>query len=325
MKTTSAITRRACLTVLGSAASLPLLARAAYQADGPALQRPLAAQSLATDIVLAGHRLVAVGERGHVLLSDDEGKAWRQAQAVPTRSTLTAVFAADERTLWAVGHGGIVLRSIDAGERWTLVAGQPEGREVLLSIRIGPDGRGLAVGGFGYALRTADGGAHWERATLVEGDAGERHLNRIFLSPAGTWLVAAEGGLVLRGEERGQRWQAVKTPYAGSLWSGAALGQGVLLACGMRGNIVRSSDDGRSWSAAQVPGLGSLTAVAPLPDGRCVLAGVDGGFAVGSAGGERFTAHPLPDRSTLTGLAVLSARRLVASGAQGMRGIDIPA
>jgi photosystem II stability/assembly factor-like uncharacterized protein len=322
---TSSISRRACLAVLGSAASLPLLARAAYQADGPALNRPLAAQALATDIVLAGKRLVAVGERGHVLLSDDEGKSWRQAQAVPTRSTLTSVFAADERTLWAVGHGGIVLRSIDAGERWTLVAGKPDGREVLLSLRIGPDGRGLAVGGFGYALRTADGGAHWERVTLLEGEAGERHLNRIFLSPAGTWLVAAEGGLVMRGEERGQRWQAVKTPYAGSLWSGAALGQGVLLACGMRGNIVRSVDDGRTWTTAHVPGLGSLTAVAPLPDGRCVLAGVDGGFAVGSAGGEQFKAHPLPDRSTLTGVAVLSARRLVASGSQGMHGIDIPA
>ena len=40
-------------------------------------------------ITQAGQRLVAVGERGLVLLSDDAGKHWRQAQ-VPVSVTLTA-------------------------------------------------------------------------------------------------------------------------------------------------------------------------------------------------------------------------------------------
>lgn len=44
------------------------------------------------DVVHAGKRLVAVGDRGHILYSDDQGNTWTQAK-VPTRQLLTAVFS----------------------------------------------------------------------------------------------------------------------------------------------------------------------------------------------------------------------------------------
>ncbi|MBI3367916.1 MAG: hypothetical protein HY021_05555 [Burkholderiales bacterium] len=99
-----------------AALAVPWAAGAAYAPDGPARRRPLAAHSVCLDITLAGRRLVAVGERGHVLVCDDLGHQRRQASEVPTRTTLTAVHATDARTLWAVGHGGLILRSTDAGE-----------------------------------------------------------------------------------------------------------------------------------------------------------------------------------------------------------------
>src|SRR5689334_16251355 len=64
-------------------------------ANQPAEIAPLAATSLLLDLAKAGERYVAVGERGHVLLSDDNGATWRQAKSVPTRAMLTAVFFAD--------------------------------------------------------------------------------------------------------------------------------------------------------------------------------------------------------------------------------------
>ena len=63
----------------------------------------------------------------------------------------------------------------------------------------------------------------------------------------------------------GERWQAVKTPYNGSLWGGVALGER-LLACGMRGNLVISAYDGRSWSHQAVAEAGSFTAAVALSD-----------------------------------------------------------
>ena len=88
--------------------------------DVPAAKSPLAARALINGLAQAAERLVAVGQRGHVLLSDDQGKSWRQAE-VPSSSDLVAVAFATPTQGWAVGHDGIVLRSADAGASWTRV------------------------------------------------------------------------------------------------------------------------------------------------------------------------------------------------------------
>ncbi|MBQ0944543.1 hypothetical protein KAK07_14490 [Ideonella sp. 4Y16] len=302
----------AAATLAGSRAS------AAFAPDGAARTMPLAARSPMLDLTLAGQRLVAVGERGHVLLSDDQGAHWRQAQAVPTRVTLTALHASSATQLWACGHGGTILRSDDAGEHWQRVAGEARSPDVLLSIRVDTGGRGLAVGGFGFALASRDAGASWKPATLLEGEEGERHLNRVFVSAAGTWLIAAESGHVLRSSDQGDTWSAVKTAYAGSLWSGADIG-GTLLAGGMRGHWVRSTDDGRSWTQHRAEQAGSITAVVPLAAGRVLMVGVDGTQLQGAAGADAMDFRRLDDRSTLTGAVPLPGGRLALAGAAGVR------
>ena len=58
---------------------------------GHAVQSKLAAEALLLGVARAGKRIVAVGEYGNILLSDDDGKTWHQAKDVPTTVTLTAV------------------------------------------------------------------------------------------------------------------------------------------------------------------------------------------------------------------------------------------
>src|SRR5438045_9105322 len=48
--------------------------------DTPAASSALAARSLINGLARAGGRLVAVGQRGHVLVSDDEGRSWSHSQ-----------------------------------------------------------------------------------------------------------------------------------------------------------------------------------------------------------------------------------------------------
>ena len=314
--------------VLASAA-LAAPTWAAFSADGPARLRPGAAQGSFLDLALAGTRLVAVGERGHVLLSDDAGTTWRQAKSVPTRITLTCVHATDARTLWAAGHGGVILKSADAGDTWTVATGKADGADVLLSIRVDADGRGLAVGGFGFAQATADGGTSWKTITLLEGEAGEKHFNRIFVSGAGSWLIAAEGGQVLRSADRGavadMKWAAVATPYKGSLWCGLAAPGGWLLAGGMRGNVVRSGDDGLSWTHQAVAGAGSFTGATVLADGRVALVGVDGTLVLGDSRGENFRLRRLDDRANLTAVQPQAGGALVLATQAGLRSVPVAA
>jgi len=83
----------------------------------PSVKAVKAKQSLLLDIAKAGERLVAVGARGHVLYSDDNGGKWHQAK-VPVSVLLTSVVFPDVRNGWAVGHSGVVLHSADSGETW---------------------------------------------------------------------------------------------------------------------------------------------------------------------------------------------------------------
>lgn len=308
--------------LLAGALAAPTAVRAAFSADGPARLRPGAAKGVFLDIAWAGPRLVAVGERGHVLLSDDQGQNWRQAKEVPTRSTLTTLHTSDGKTLWAAGHGGLILRSGDSGESWTVVRGKADGPDVLLAIRIDSGGRGLAVGGFGIAMVTGDGGTTWQQRSLLEGEAGEKHLNRIFATSAGTWLIAAEGGIVLRSTDRGSSWSAVKTPYAGSLWTGLQIKGGRLLMGGMRGNVVRSDDDGRTWTHRAIADAGSLVGSVLLPDGAAALVGVDGTLVWADATAENFRLQRLDDRATLTAAVALPEGDLIVSSMAGLRRVE---
>ncbi|HET6802643.1 MAG TPA: glycosyl hydrolase, partial [Casimicrobiaceae bacterium] len=77
-------------------------------------------------VARAGPRLVAVGDYGVVVLSDDAGTTWRQARAVATRDLLTAVTFVDANRGFAVGHGGTILRTDDGGESWLRVREAPD-------------------------------------------------------------------------------------------------------------------------------------------------------------------------------------------------------
>lgn len=84
-----------------------------------AMIMPKAPTSLLLDITSAGDRLVAVGERGHILYSQGQDEGWVQA-TVPTSVMLTRVFFVSDSLGWAVGHDGNILVSRDGGVNWEL-------------------------------------------------------------------------------------------------------------------------------------------------------------------------------------------------------------
>src|SRR5512142_193863 len=65
--------------------------------DVPAKKTPHAAYKMLLGVATAGKRLVAVGDRGIVTYSDDQGQTWLQAD-VPVSVMLTAVYFVNEKT-----------------------------------------------------------------------------------------------------------------------------------------------------------------------------------------------------------------------------------
>ena len=122
---------------------------------------PLAYRSLLIGIASAGERFVAVGERGHVLLSDDKGRTWVQADLVPTQALLTGVCFMDARRGIAVGHDEVILATQDAGRTWQRTHYAPQAQQPLLDVACNPGGHAIAVGAYSAYLVSEDGGASW--------------------------------------------------------------------------------------------------------------------------------------------------------------------
>ena len=251
----------------------------------------------------AGKRIVAVGDHGVVLLSDDDGKTYRQAKTVPVSSTLTAVAFADANTGWAVGHWGAVVKTTDGGESWVLQRNDNKVDQPLFSVYFKNAQEGWAVGLWSLMLHTADGGATWSTVTLPPPPGtkkADRNLYAIFADAKGSLFVACEQGRVIRSTDGGTTWTYAETGYAGSFWTGVALQDGALLVGGLRGTIYRSADGGDSWQASKTAFKSSVTDIVQQPDKSAIAVALDGVTLRSVDDGVTFSGTKRTDRLSLT-------------------------
>lgn len=249
-----------------------------------AAEPAVSVRQLLLDIAPAGERLVAVGERGRIFLSNDQGATW-QVAAAPGEATLTAVYFHDERHGWAVGHDAVILRTEDGGASWSLVHQAPEEYRPLLDLWFENENHGFAVGAYGLFLETRDGGRRWQRRTLL---AEDMHLNAIAGGPGGRLYIAGEAGTLLRSDDGGRRFRKLASPYRGSFFGVLRLPDGNPLVFGLRGKAFRSPDGGRRWVPVVTHGESALQGGAVLADKSIVLVGNDGTMLVSRDGGRSF-------------------------------------
>jgi photosystem II stability/assembly factor-like uncharacterized protein len=204
----------------------------------------LAAHSLLLDVERNGDRLVAVGERGHVVFSDDNGSTWNQASVVPTRATLTTVLAVQQR-LFAAGHDSVILTSGDGGNTWTLQYSDPERLQPIMDLWFADADNGIAIGAYGLILTTTDGGQSWDDWAINDED--DAHLNSIIELSDGVLLIAGGAGFSYRSTDEGETWEPLDLPYQGSLFGAELAGDDCVLFFGLRGHILRSCDESESW------------------------------------------------------------------------------
>ncbi|HYH21885.1 MAG TPA: YCF48-related protein [Azospirillum sp.] len=275
----------------------------------------LAARSLLLDGTALGNRLLAVGERGHIVFSDDGGATWKQAQ-VPTRATLTAVSFVDERTGWAVGHGGVILRTTDGGATWTLRHREGGDGAPLLDVHFTGAHTGLAVGAYGAVLATADGGATWTRAPAADSDM---HLYGLLPLRDGRLLVVGEAGSLRLSADGGKSFETLDSPYDGSLFGAVQAADGGILVFGLRGHVFRSDDGGRRWTRVETGVTASIMGGMVRADGTVVLTGLAGTVLVSRDGGRSFRATVIPGRTAFSGAIEARNGQLLLLSEQGVR------
>lgn len=302
-------------------------------ASKPAEIEPLAKSSLLLDLAMAGSRVVAVGERGHVLLSDDQGATWRQARSVPTRVMLTAVFFADAEYGWAVGHDETILNTVDGGETWTRSHFAPEAQQPLLDLWFANRVSGIAVGAYGAYFTTNDGGRHWASAKFApppakqpaskdEEPPPDYHLNRI-VGVGNRLYVAAEAGQLYRSDDRGATWRALPSPYEGSFFGLVPIRGEGLLAFGLRGHVYRSADAGETWTKLESRSTAMLTDGVAINDLRVVIGGLAGVLLVSGDAGETFRLTQQEDRKGISAVLPGAAGAVIVAGEGGVRTLQL--
>lgn len=146
----------------------------------------------------AGSRIVAVGAYGYIILSDDGGASYRQADKVPVDTTLTSVSFAGTEQGWAAGHGGVILHTADGGKTWALQRSDTSVDQPLFSVWFANANEGWAAGLWSLLLHTRDGGKSWQQVKLPIAPGqqrGDLNLLHIFPGRDGALFVSAEASL----------------------------------------------------------------------------------------------------------------------------------
>jgi photosystem II stability/assembly factor-like uncharacterized protein len=312
--------------------------------DTPAQMSKMAPGTLLNSIVLSGKRLIAVGHRGHIVYSDDQGKTWTQS-AVPVGSDLVAVYFPSDKNGWAVGHDGVVLHTSDGGSTW---AKQLDGRgaaelmskhyttgeagasgtlqedvkryqeqgpdKPFLDVWFQNDTTGYIVGAFGLIFRTSDAGKSW--TPLFDRIDNSKRYHLYAIKPVGSDLyICGEQGSVFKLDAAGY-FKEIKTPYTGTYF-GITGKPGAVIVYGMRGKVFRSGDNGTSWKNIETGVPAGITGSTILEDGRIVLVSQIGNVLISDDNGATFT-H-LKVEKTLAAADVTSVNKntLVVVGFRG--------
>ncbi|MBS0486589.1 MAG: hypothetical protein JSS13_04555 [Proteobacteria bacterium] len=298
--------------------------------DSPAEIMPLAAQSLLLGLARTANGYVAVGGRGDILVSAD-GANWKQVK-VPTRSTLTAVAAVDAN-VWAVGHDGVIVHSSDNGEHWQMQRKDPwrkadESATVdprhgapLLGVLFTDAKHGFAIGAYSLALRTDDGGEHWQEMTVAprpKDDADDA------AAADDASAQNAANSAADKGKSGEAKWTFNQsdlkigqeaTPHLNAI---TRTGSGALFIVGERGAAFRSRDDGKTWQRLQLPYDGSMFGVIGYAADHVLAFGLRGHVFESTDLGDHWTQVPTGTELSLMGGTALADGGATIVGANGI-------
>ncbi len=302
------------------------------------------------------NRLVAAGEHGVVIYSDDDGLNWKQAR-VPVNLTLTCIRFATDKIGWAVGHAGVILKTEDAGESWVMqlngnqvnkmmmgaaqapnVQNSPSPAAPLALVRAqhfadgGPDipfltmivfspQKMLALGAYRIAAMTNDGGKTWQDWSL---NIYYRLSRNIYDATEidGDYYLAAEMGLVFCSTDGGNSFLQLSSPSGTSLFGILGAKDGTLIVFGVAGSAYSSKDQGKTWTPINISTQDDLTGGRVLSSGSIVVTSESGQIFESKDNGASFTALPNIQSQPFFDVQEASNGALIAVGAAGITDIS---
>lgn len=327
----------------------PVLSSPSFAAEPTAaIKMPKAYKSLLLDIEQVGSKVVMVGERGHILLSQDQGQSWVQAD-VPTAQMLTSVSFPSEKMGWAVGHDGNIVHTQDGGETWVLqrdglvaqgetnISAASAARALVKDLEAKIEAASMS--GEGDALVEAVPDENGEVPLTLEEqleeaqyqlqDAEDKLTGPVIAPPLmDVWFADEQNGWasgafgkLLQTTDGGKTWidrgSDINNPDGYHL--NTIIGhQGTLYVAGEAGFLVYSKDNGQTWTQADIGYDGTIFGLFAASNGSFVIAtGLRGNTFRSIDGGVSWQALDPDVDYSLTDGVVYASNHVVMVGAGG--------
>lgn len=181
---------------------------------------------------------------------------------------------------------------------------------------------GFAVGAYGMAFHTKDGGKNWVDWSSKLENGNRLHINGLAMVGPRSLMLVGEQGLVLRSDDMGNSWHALPSPYDGSYFGIMAKNDDVLV-FGLRGNLFHSSDGGIEWSRVVTKSEQTLMAGIAKNNKSIALVGNGGSVILLDRNSETAKSIILKERTSLASVAEAPDGSLVIVGETGVERIDV--
>ncbi len=241
---------------------------------------------------------IAVGDFGTVLRTTDGGITWKDltigdpikgstlmlnAISMPTSSTGIIVGRIDSLVGTQMITRSLILRSVDAGQKWVRISPPLPNNRELLGVAFGGVTTATVVGDTGLIIHSTNAGQTWYAQSGIgdpeRGDTVPPPNNRLmgvaFSGPSKGFAVGTTGTILITSDGGGS-WVKRPSPTFEALYAASTIDGVHVLAVGSAGAVIVSSNSGFSWGGATTGTTQSLYA-AQFTD-------VDRGTIVGNSG-----------------------------------------
>ena len=187
-----------------------------------------------------------------------------------TTKNINAVTFSNSNTVVAVGDSGLILRSSNAGNSFTIVSSTT--MKHLNDVFFLDANNGLAVGDGGTILKTINAGISW---SAITSNTSNDLMSIDIKNNIG--LITGSNGTILKSVNNGAAWAAL-TPFTIYLLNKVRfVTNDVAVISGNNGLLLKSVDTGNNWSIANSSANKNINDFAFYPNATDILAvGING-------------------------------------------------
>jgi photosystem II stability/assembly factor-like uncharacterized protein len=196
---------------------------------------------------LDAKNVIAVGNYGTILISNNGGQNWKQLNS-HTNANLLSISAIDKDTIYVSGQDLSLLKTTDGGNNWiTLREGSYGSRNTSKVLFVNSKVGFLLGDGMEEFFKTTDSGKTWIKQQV---DYNFQGVTSLFFASADTGYASigyGMSGTVLKTTDGGETWVTKNIPINWPLNSLVFTDKQTGYMVGNMGNILKTEDAGETW------------------------------------------------------------------------------